>query len=181
MCVGVVGLKVGSMLVGTVSLALHGTRYVANCCGAKVAQEEGVGGNSMVAGAAIWAAVVCPRVVAGLVLYQLPIVWEARIVRRGVNEAVADVKQAEDPCAADVLLVAARTDIHQREELKVVDVHVLVASARDDPEHPASSAKALAALWPKATLVATDKKADSPLVFASSLGSWMESQVALNV
>lgn len=134
-----------------------------------------LGGNSMGASAAIWAALLSPRTVAGLILFQVPIAWEDRAVRRITHEKAAEAKHATEPIAAEVLLGAARSDLPLQEELKVVDVPVLIASARDDPIHPIASAEALTAIWPKSTLIVTEKKADLPDTFSKALVRWMDS------
>ena len=65
----------------------------------------------------VWAAVMYPRRVAGLVLFMVPTMWATRQARRGALEAKADALRAE-PNRAEVMTGAARADFPPREDLE---------------------------------------------------------------
>ena len=56
-----------------------------------------LGGCSMGAAAAVWAALLSPRKLRGLVLYLVPTMWAGRQARRGVLEAKAASVRETDP------------------------------------------------------------------------------------
>ncbi|CAK9032519.1 unnamed protein product, partial [Durusdinium trenchii] len=77
-----------------------------------------LGGCSMGAAAAVWAALLSPRCVRGLVLYMVPTMWAGRKTRRGALEARANAVRQTDPVRADVMLGAARADFPPREDVE---------------------------------------------------------------
>ncbi|CAJ1455695.1 unnamed protein product [Effrenium voratum] len=115
-----------------------------------------LGGCSMGAAAAVWAALLCPRAVKGLVLYLVPSMWATRQARRGVLEAKANTLTGPPK---EVLLGAARADFPPREDLERLapDLPVLIVTARDDPVHPASSADTLAQIFRHARVISDCK------------------------
>eukprot|EP00435_Cladocopium_sp_Y103_P044362 s2755_g12.t1 len=120
------------------------------------------GGCSMGAAAAVWAAVMYPRRVAGLVLFMVPTMWATRQARRGALEAKADALRASEPNRAEVMTGAARADFPPREDLErlaATGIPVLIVTARDDPIHPASSAETLGEIFGSSARVVTDCKA----------------------
>ena len=88
------------------------------------------GGCSMGAAAAVWAALLSPRKVCGLVLYLVPTMWAGRQARRGVLEAKAASVRETDPIKYEVLLGAARADFPPRE-----DMERLAATGIPAPHH----------------------------------------------
>ena len=66
----------------------------------------------------VWAAVMYPRRVAGLVLFMVPTMWATRQARRGALEAKADALRASEPNRAEVMTGAARADFPPREDLE---------------------------------------------------------------
>ena len=89
-----------------------------------------LGGCSMGAAAAVWAALLSPRKVRGLVLYMVPTMWASRQARRGVLEAKAASARETDPVKAEVMLGAARADFPPRE-----DMQRLAATGIPAPQH----------------------------------------------
>lgn len=66
----------------------------------------------------VWAAVMYPRRVAGLVLFMVPTMWATRQARRGALEAKADALRVSEPNRAEVMTGAARADFPPREDLE---------------------------------------------------------------
>lgn len=136
------------------------------------------GGCSMGAAAAVWAAVMYPRRVAGLVLFMVPTMWATRQARRGALEAKADALRASEPNRAEVMTGAARADFPPREDLErlaATGIPVLIVTARDDPIHPASSAETLGEIFGSSARVVTDCKASEVgAIFSTELLSWLE-------
>lgn len=132
-----------------------------------------LGGYSMGANSALWAALLCPGAIRGLVLYSCTTAWEMREGRRAQLLANAEKKRAEDPAKGELLVGAARADLPPRAELKGLAIPALIVSARDDPVHPAATAEAIAELLTDVKLVLTDKKADLPSVFERALADWV--------
>ncbi|CAE7490945.1 RAB13 [Symbiodinium sp. CCMP2456] len=135
------------------------------------------GGCSMGAAAAVWAALLSPRKIRGLVLYLVPTMWAGRQARRGVLEAKAASVRETDPVKYDVMLGAARADFPPRDDMQRLaetGVPVLVVNARDDPIHPMSSAEAVKEIFGQsATLVVVDKVQDAPSKFTEELVKWL--------
>ncbi|CAJ1435731.1 unnamed protein product [Effrenium voratum] len=131
-----------------------------------------LGGCSMGAAAAVWAALLCPRAVKGLVLYLVPSMWATRQARRGVLEAKANTLTGPPK---EVLLGAARADFPPREDLERLapDLPVLIVTARDDPVHPASSADTLAQIFRHARVISDCKATEVPGVFTQELAEWL--------
>ena len=77
-----------------------------------------LGGCSMGAAAAVWAALLSPRKIRGLVLYLVPTMWAGRQARRGVLEAKAASVRETDPIQYDVMLGAARADFPPRDDMQ---------------------------------------------------------------
>mmetsp|Transcript_115847 Transcript_115847/g.338804 ORF Transcript_115847/g.338804 Transcript_115847/m.338804 type:complete len:265 (+) Transcript_115847:78-872(+) len=132
-----------------------------------------LGGISMGAGSALWAALLCPRLVRGLVLLSCATGWELRAGRRAKLLENAEKKGREDPARGELLLGAARADLPPKEELRAIRAPALIVSARDDPVHPAAMAEALAELLPDARLVLVDKEEDLRATFAGVLADWL--------
>jgi len=136
-----------------------------------------LGGCSMGAAAAVWAALLSPRKIRGLVLYLVPTMWAGRQARRGVLEAKAASVRETDPIQYDVMLGAARADFPPRDDMQrlaATGVPVLVVNARDDPIHPMSSAEAMKEIFGhSATLVVVDKVQDAPGTFMDELVKWL--------
>merc|ERR1712217_49786 len=117
-------------------------------------------GCSMGAATALWAALLSPRAVHGLVLYMAPTMWETRKARRATLEA-----RARDPATSlgragslDVLMGAAFADLPTKEDLAAVTIPTLIVNCRDDPVHPASSAEQLASVLPNSKAVIVDRQ-----------------------
>uniref|UniRef100_A0A7S4UAP5 AB hydrolase-1 domain-containing protein n=1 Tax=Alexandrium monilatum TaxID=311494 RepID=A0A7S4UAP5_9DINO len=143
--------------------------------GPTAAGRDGVllGGFSMGANSALWAALICPRVVRGLVLLSCTTAWELRSGRRAKLLENAEKKRLEDPARGELLLGAARADLPPKEELRSISVPALIVSARDDPVHPAAMAEQLAELLPDSRLVLVDSKAELHNAFSHALVSWL--------
>ncbi|CAK9032532.1 unnamed protein product [Durusdinium trenchii] len=116
-----------------------------------------LGGCSMGAAAAVWAALLSPRCVRGLVLYMVPTMWAGRKTRRGALEARANAVRQTDPVRADVML------------------GVLIVTARDDPIHPASSAEMLGEIFgSNARVISNCQAAEAASMFTLELERWLQ-------
>eukprot|EP00931_Biecheleriopsis_adriatica_P066723 TRINITY_DN41011_c0_g1_i1.p1 TRINITY_DN41011_c0_g1~~TRINITY_DN41011_c0_g1_i1.p1 ORF type:complete len:272 (-),score=45.94 TRINITY_DN41011_c0_g1_i1:90-905(-) len=144
-----------------------------------------LGGCSMGAASALWAAMLSPRSVKGLVLYMVPAVWDDRRARRKALEDTAASMRAADPTKADVFLGAARADLPPREELACLaelPIPVLIVNCRDDPIHPASSAEAVGEIFgSKAKVVIVDTTSEIVDAFNAALKDWLVSLPILQV
>ena len=80
-----------------------------------------LGGCSMGAAAAVWAALLSPRSVRGLVLYLVPTMWAGRQARRGALEAKAQQLRGKDPDGADLVLGASTGTETAQTEGQAVD------------------------------------------------------------
>eukprot|EP00929_Paragymnodinium_shiwhaense_P087170 TRINITY_DN47450_c0_g2_i2.p1 TRINITY_DN47450_c0_g2~~TRINITY_DN47450_c0_g2_i2.p1 ORF type:complete len:268 (+),score=41.08 TRINITY_DN47450_c0_g2_i2:79-882(+) len=135
-----------------------------------------LGGYSMGANSALWAALMSPTGVAGLILLSCTTGWELRAGRRAALVEKAESLMQDNPHKGQVLLGAARADLPPKEDLKAIKAPALIIAARDDPVHPAEMAETLAGLLPNAKMVLTDHKADLPKVFASAVAEWLPEQ-----
>jgi len=116
---------------------------VAASCGDKIV----LGGSSMGAASAVYAALQKPEKVKGLVLVRLPTAWEERKLRKPQLEAAAkalQMKYATNGQRHHVLQGSAQSDLPPLSTLhKVLDIPVLILACRGDPTHPVSTAEAL--------------------------------------
>lgn len=129
----------------------------------------------MGAALAIWAAVECPRLVKGLVLHKVPQIWETRTARRLQLEKEAEGLRSQDPHRAAQLLGASRADLPSREDLRRLEVPVLIVGCRGDTTYPATCSEDLAnVLGAFATLVIAENEAVFKDVFVEALASWLE-------
>eukprot|EP00933_Yihiella_yeosuensis_P035208 TRINITY_DN2869_c0_g2_i1.p1 TRINITY_DN2869_c0_g2~~TRINITY_DN2869_c0_g2_i1.p1 ORF type:complete len:287 (+),score=54.04 TRINITY_DN2869_c0_g2_i1:134-994(+) len=143
-------------------------------CAVGAASNSGyiLGGCSMGAASAIWAALLSPRSVKGLVLFKVPTMWEVRRGRRATLEANA--KKESNADFAQVLLGAARANLPDEDELSQINVPVLIVGSRDDPIHPQSSLEALKEIWgSRATTLLMDTKAEASKAFHRGLPDWL--------
>eukprot|EP00440_Ansanella_granifera_P018526 gb/GFBE01020120.1/.p1 GENE.gb/GFBE01020120.1/~~gb/GFBE01020120.1/.p1 ORF type:complete len:283 (+),score=43.17 gb/GFBE01020120.1/:1-849(+) len=134
-----------------------------------------LGGYSMGASSALWAAYLHPTAVRGLVLLCVTTAWEIRAGRRGNLLKNAEALKATDPAAAEVVNGAAYSDLPSLEELKgaKLGMPVLLCASRDDATHPAEVAERLSKVLPTAELVLKDTKEELRLAFPGILQSWL--------
>eukprot|EP00933_Yihiella_yeosuensis_P035207 TRINITY_DN2869_c0_g1_i1.p1 TRINITY_DN2869_c0_g1~~TRINITY_DN2869_c0_g1_i1.p1 ORF type:complete len:331 (+),score=46.75 TRINITY_DN2869_c0_g1_i1:138-995(+) len=148
------------------------TTTTATTCSAASNSGYILGGCSMGAASAIWAALLSPRLVKGLVLLTVPTMWEVRRGRRATLENKA--KEESNPALAEVFLGAARANLPDKEELSQIKVPVLIVGSRDDPIHPQSSLEALKEIWgSQATTVLVDTRSEAYESFRRSLPDWL--------
>lgn len=135
-----------------------------------------LGGCSMSSVTALYAAMECPDLVSGVVMYMVPQIWEFRSDKSDRLVKKAQDMMKEDPVEANKKLGGAQTDLPPREELaQRLRVPVLLINCREDPAHPASGNEALRdLLGPLATSVIVDKKADLPKTLTKALSAWLE-------
>ena len=135
-----------------------------------------LGGYSMGASTALWAAYLCPTAVRGLVLLSVTTAWEIRAARRENLLRNAVALRATDPPAAEVVRGAAYADLPSLADLAAADlqVPVLLCAARDDATHPAEVAERLSTVLPRAELMLTDTKAELSQAFPQRLRSWLQ-------
>lgn len=134
-----------------------------------------LGGCSMGAASALWATLLSPRLVKGLVLYMTPTMWESRKSRRVTLEDKAEGMRQTDPANADRNLGAARADLPDAQEIERIDIPVLLVSCRNDPIHPPESAEDVAKLLgDRATLVVVDTKDELPAAFSAAFADWLD-------
>lgn len=134
-----------------------------------------LGGFSMGAATAIWAAVLAPRIVRGLVLCNVPTIWHERDDRREELKEQARRMRRKRPHFADVLMGAALADLPPEEELRRLKIPMLIVSSRTDPVHPAKSAEVLQKLFKHAKVVIVDSKHDLQKVLEKSFAEWLPS------
>merc|ERR1719282_1479520 len=127
-------------------------------------------------GTALWASLLGHRAVRGLVLYQVPTIWETREARGETLREKAEEYRTMNADLADVYHGASYANIPCRDDLRALKMPVLIANSRDDVVHPASSAEALAEIWPHAEVVIVDKKAELPAAFAVAFAKWLGQQ-----
>mmetsp|Transcript_45059 Transcript_45059/g.97857 ORF Transcript_45059/g.97857 Transcript_45059/m.97857 type:complete len:265 (-) Transcript_45059:178-972(-) len=133
-----------------------------------------LGGCSMGAATALWASLLCPGAVRGLVLFKVPSIRELRDGRRQQLVNRAEKNRASNPALADRDLGAAKADVPELTEFAVVKIPVLLACAKDDPVHPAGTAEALKAHLPNVTLVMTETTDELYQAFQEALSLWLE-------
>lgn len=135
-----------------------------------------LGGFSMGASTALWAAHLCPTLVRGLVLFSVTTAWEIRAARRSYLLKCVEKLEGTDPAAAEVVKGAADTDLPSLEDLAAskLQIPVLLCAARDDKTHPAEVAERLNTVLPKAELLVMDTKEELNQAFPSHLGSWLQ-------
>ena len=142
-----------------------------------LAQHKPVlGGYSMGASTALWAAYLCPTTVRGLVLLSVTTAWEIRDPRRGALIDIADNLHAQGkPDYAACVRGAAFADLPPLEALKEarLEVPTFLCAARDDPTHPAEVAERLAGVLPSAHVLITDTTEELQRVFPGALRAWM--------
>eukprot|EP00438_Fugacium_kawagutii_P024826 Skav205728 [mRNA] locus=scaffold1496:117070:117579:+ [translate_table: standard] len=140
------------------------------------------GGCSMGAAAAVWAALMYPQRVTGLVLYLVPTMWEAREARRKALRARADAVRESSPNRAEVMIGAAAADFPPREEVEKLAatfasyeyVPVLIVSAVDDAVHPLACAEMLGEIFGSSAKVVTKESAEVAATFSAELASWLK-------
>ena len=134
-----------------------------------------LGGFSMGASTALWAAHLCPTAVRGLVLFSVTTAWEIRAARRAYLLKSAEKLEPSDPAAAEVVKGAAYTDLPSLDDLAAAKLQmpVLLCAARDDKTHPAEVAERLAGVLPKVDLLVVDTKEELSRVFPGHLRSWL--------
>ena len=134
-----------------------------------------LGGYSMGASTALWAAYLYPTAVRGLVLLSVTTAWEIRAARRSNLMKNADALQASDPAAAEVVRGAAYSDLPPLDDLAVAKLRmpVLLCAARDDATHPAAVAERLSKVLPRADLLVTETKAELAQAFPEHLREWL--------
>ena len=96
-------------------------------------------------GSQVWAALLSPRCVRGLVLYMVPTMWAGRKTRRGVLEANANAVRMTNPDRAEVMLGAARADFPPREDVERLAASGIQVLALG--EHQEQVLKSLIAAW----------------------------------
>mmetsp|Transcript_12207 Transcript_12207/g.23072 ORF Transcript_12207/g.23072 Transcript_12207/m.23072 type:complete len:243 (+) Transcript_12207:8-736(+) len=135
-----------------------------------------LGGYSMGASTALWAAYLCPTAVRGLVLLSVTTAWEIRAARRANLLKNAEMLQSSDPAAAKVVEGAAFADLPTLEELTdaKLETPVLLCAARDDATHPAEVAERLAQALPNAHLLLKDTKVELAQAFPESFRAWLQ-------
>ncbi|CAK0892233.1 unnamed protein product, partial [Prorocentrum cordatum] len=134
-----------------------------------------LGGYSMGASSALWAAFLCPAAVRGLVLLSVTTAWEIRDGRRGSLIDIAEEHRRQGRlAAASVVLGAAAADLPPLEDIRAARMQMpaLLAAAEDDPTHPAEVVERLAAALPAATLLLTDSTQELNSKFPEALRSW---------
>ena len=134
-----------------------------------------LGGFSMGASTAIWAAHLCPTLVRGLVLFSVTTAWEIRAARRSYLLKCVEKLEGTDPAAAQVVKGAAYTDLPLLEELEAskLQIPILLCAARDDKTHPAEVAERLKTVLPTAELLVMDTKEELNKAFPKHLCSWL--------
>lgn len=141
------------------------------------AGERGVllGGFSMGASSALWAAYLCPTSVRGLILLCVTTAWEIREARRGSLLANAERLETSRPDAACVVRGAAYADLPSLEELReaALPMPVFIACARDDPTHPAEVVERLERVLPQAKALVVDTTEELRRAFPGELRAWL--------
>lgn len=124
-----------------------------------------MGGASMGAATALWAAVLAPERIDRLVLAIPPTAWEsrgrsARLYRVGglVSEHIPLIRSRR---RAVVLRGAAESDLPDREAIARITVPTLILAWRRDPIHPVSTAEQLRDLLSAADLHVTSRPGDT--------------------
>merc|ERR1712008_405885 len=135
-----------------------------------------LGGYSMGASSAVWAAYLYPTAVRGLVLLSVTTAWEIRAARRGTLLENAGLLEASRPEAACVVRGAAYADLPDIESLRAAQLcmPVLMACARDDTTHPAQTIEKLHTVLPHAEVHITDTTAELRELFPPVLNRWMK-------
>lgn len=133
-----------------------------------------LGGQSMGANTALWAALLSPRAVKGLALVQVTTAWQFRSDRKAVLERKADraERRGEDGKSA-VLRGASLCELPPKEDLRAIRVPTLIVASRDDRTHPSAMAREVAELLPRAKLVLVESKRDIQRVFSRELAEWL--------
>lgn len=131
-----------------------------------IADREGfghfsIGGASMGAATALWAAVLVPERVDRLVLALPPTAWESRSRSAGLYR-VGGMVSARLPWGrsdrrAAVLRGAAESDLPAPEAISDITVPTLILAWKFDPIHPARTAERLRDLLPAADLHVTGR------------------------
>eukprot|EP00931_Biecheleriopsis_adriatica_P003645 TRINITY_DN105435_c0_g1_i1.p1 TRINITY_DN105435_c0_g1~~TRINITY_DN105435_c0_g1_i1.p1 ORF type:complete len:299 (+),score=54.57 TRINITY_DN105435_c0_g1_i1:27-899(+) len=139
-----------------------------------------LGGYSMGASSALWAAYSYPTAARGLVLLCVTTAWEIRKARRGNLLKNAEELQVSDSAAAEVVRGAAFSDLPSVEDLRSAELRmpVLLCASRDDATHPAEVAERLASALPTAELVLQDTKEELRLAFPGILRGWLRRHFA---
>lgn len=139
-----------------------------------------MGGFSMGASSALWAAFLYPTAVRGLVLLCVTTAWEIRAQRRGNLIKNADELEASDQCSACVVRGAAFADLPQLEDIRAarLPMPVLILASRDDATHPAEVAEQLARVMPHGQAVITDTKDELSSAFPDAFRSWYQQHFA---
>jgi len=136
-----------------------------------------LGGESMGAATALWAAKTNPNAVSGLVLNIPPTMWETRRAQAGEWEKKADEMREESPDYADVFLGASLSDMPPEHELALLgrmQLPVLIITQRGDSVHPVSSATKLAeVLGPRVTLKIFDGVPELQAGIGETLVEWL--------
>jgi len=143
---------------------------------AKPGEGALLGGYSMGASSAVWAACLCPTSVRGLVLLSVTTAWEIRAARRGALLEIADgLEAASRGAAASVVRGAAFADLPPLEDIAKADLRMpaLLACARDDPTHPAEVIERLAKVLPSATVVMAETTEELRSRFPGALRTWL--------
>lgn len=115
-----------------------------------------VGGQSMGASTALYAAIQHPEKVSGLILIRPPTAWHVRSARRGHLEQIAQESKLRHPDEPNynVFLGASISDLPPLDspEYSLVTCPVLILCHEGDTAHPVETAATLARLIPHAQL-----------------------------
>lgn len=133
-----------------------------------------LGGQSMGANTALWAALLSPRAVKGLALMQVTTAWQFRSDRKADLDRKAEraERRGEDGRSA-VLRGASLCELPAREDLRAIRVPTLIVASRDDRTHPSMMANEVAELLPQAKLVLVENRRDIQRVFSRELAEWL--------
>lgn len=159
-----------SLAFDMLSVALQ--HRVADCRGAFL------GGYSMGASSAVWAAYLYPTAVRGLVLLSVTTAWEIRASRRGrLLDNASKLEESNAPAAA-VVRGAAFADLPDLDALRAaaLPMPVFLAAARDDTTHPAEIVERLASVLPDAQVLIKETTAELRQEFPGALRAWFRSR-----
>jgi len=163
------------------SLAIDMLAVASHCRPASSAVRGAfLGGYSMGASSALWAAYLYPTAVRGLVLLSVTTAWEIREARRGKLLAIASDLEASNPPASGVVKGAAYADLPSLEELAKANLRMptLLACARDDATHPAEVIEQLAGVLPQSTKVIFDTTEELRQAFPNKLREWLNMRIS---
>jgi len=134
-----------------------------------------LGGYSMGASSALWAAYLCPTAVRGLVLLSVTTAWEIRAARRGRLLENAQLLESSNQPAARVVRGAAFSDLPLLDDLKGADLRmpVFLAAARDDATHPAEVVERLGTVLPSSETFITETTDELHRDYPAALRDWL--------